>query len=93
MKQINTNIFSNIHFDDLEHIRFNIPAFGIAPFPGSLPDFKDLKNFKFTKKYNLLYQNENMESGCKLQDCRGCGPQLFSANSGRDHVHPKQNIV
>ena len=66
MKQIKTNIFSNIHFDDLEHIRFNIPAFGIAPFPGSLPDFKDLKNFKFTKKYNLLYQNENMESGCDL---------------------------
>lgn len=61
MKQINS--FKNIVLDDLEHIVFNTVVYNKAPFQATLSKLDELKNYKFTKKYNLIYQNESMESG------------------------------
>lgn len=66
MKQTNINSFRSIVLDDLEHIIFNTPAYGPETFAPTCRELNELKNFRFTKKYNLIYQNENMESGCDI---------------------------
>jgi len=64
MKQINS--FRSIVLDELEHIVFNTTAHNKAPFSPTFCELDELKNYKFTKKYNLIYQNESMESACDI---------------------------
>jgi len=66
MKQTNINSFSHILLDDLEHVVFNTPAYGSETFIPTCREPIQLNNFRFTKKYNLIYQNESMESGCDI---------------------------
>lgn len=68
MKQTDANIFRNILLDDLEHVIFNTPAYGTETFNPTCRDLEQLKNYKFTKKYILIYQNESMESGCDINE-------------------------
>ena len=67
MKQTNINSFSHILLDDLEHVVFNTPAYGSETFIPTCREPIQLNNFRFTKKYNLIYQNESMESGCDIK--------------------------
>ena len=68
IKLPDTNIFRDIVLDDLEHVIFNTPAYGSETFSPTCRDLDQLKNYKFTKKYNLIYQNESMESGCDINE-------------------------
>jgi len=68
MNPIKINSFTEIRLPDLEHIVFNIPAYGDPKvvMPTTCKVLQELKDFKFSKKYNLIYQNESLQHACDI---------------------------
>jgi len=76
---IKSNSFKNIILDDLEHIIFDHPAYGGETVYDSVytsdpaknikvfVHLKDLLSYTFTKKYNLIYQNDSLTHGCDFE--------------------------
>lgn len=66
MKQIKSNSFKDIVNADLEHVVFGLTVYDkreklVKPTVDSL---EDLLNYNFTKKQNLIYQNDSFHSIC-----------------------------
>jgi len=72
MKQIKINSFQDIVLDDLEHIVFDLPAYSVSynPLKPTINTINDLENYKFNKKYNLIYQNDSMTHACDFSETK-----------------------
>lgn len=67
MTQIKVNSFRDIVLDDLQHVVFNTPAYNKnVTYSPTCMTLDELASFRFTKKYNLIYQNDTMVSGCDI---------------------------
>jgi hypothetical protein len=75
---IKSNSFTNIILDDLEHIIFDHPAYGggsvyVSDSVKNIKTFfhlKELLSHTFTKKYNLIYQNDSLTHGCDFTETK-----------------------
>ena len=75
---IKSNSFKNIILDDLEHIIFDYPAYGHDSVYSSDPAkniktfsyLNDLLSYTFTKKYNMIYQNDSLTHGCDFTETK-----------------------
>lgn len=64
---IKSNSFKDIVNDDLEHIVFGIPDWDGRDRPGKPPtvdNLKDLLDYNFSKRQNLVYQNDSFYNLC-----------------------------
>lgn len=66
------NSFRDIVVDNLEHIIWHYPQYGkmYQSDPKKnitvIPDLYDIPNYKITKPYNLIYQNESLQHGTDI---------------------------
>jgi len=75
---IKSNSFKNIILDDLEHIIVDSPVYSIDSVYDSDPakniktffHLNELLSYTFTKKYNLIYQNDSLTHGCDLTETK-----------------------
>ena len=67
MSQIKTNSFRQIILDDLQHIVFGHAVYdnnNTAYSPAVGDNLDPLINYNFSKKYNLIYQNDSFDFAC-----------------------------
>ena len=73
MKQIKSNSFKDIVNADLEHVVFGVPDYDERNRPVEPPTvdhLKDLLDYNFTKKQNLIYQNDSFYNLCDFIDTK-----------------------
>lgn len=64
---MNSNIFEKIVLDDLDHIVFDYTNYCVRRREKDLKflyPLGDIEFYTFTKKYNLIYQNDTLEQAC-----------------------------
>ena len=77
--RIRRNRFRDIKLSNLEHIVFGSPvsqdtADYIVP---TLKEIDGFKNYKITKEYNLIYQNDSLTHGCDYSDSKSYNTNIL----------------
>jgi|TARA_R100000027_G_scaffold39508_1_gene29300 hypothetical protein len=70
MKQTNENSFRQIVEDKIEHIVLGLPAINVhdTAYKPTVSNIKKLLRHKFSKPYNLIYQNDSFSHACDFDE-------------------------